>query len=53
MSASRRRCCTDSLLQRSQAAPAMLPTGLRWAQVADLPSMAMGLPVMALSIGFS
>ena len=38
---------TLSLLQVSQVAPAMLPSGERWAQAADLPSMAIGKPVIA------
>src|SRR3972149_5552726 len=44
-------CCTDSLLQRSHMAAAMLPTGLKCAQAADLPSMEMGQPAMAFSTG--
>jgi hypothetical protein len=44
----RRTFWTDSLLQRSHMAAAMLPTGPKCAQLADLPSIEMGQPVMAL-----
>jgi hypothetical protein len=43
--------CTDSLLHKSQAAAAMFPTGLKCAQLADLPSMEIGQPVIALITG--
>jgi hypothetical protein len=29
----------------------MLPTGLKWAQAADLPSIEMGTPAIAFMIG--
>ena len=45
--------CTDSLLQVSQTAAAMLPTGLRCAQAALFPSSAIGKPVIALRYTFS
>jgi hypothetical protein len=32
-------------------AAAMLPIGLKWAHVADLPSIEIGAPVMALMTG--
>jgi hypothetical protein len=47
------RFWTDSLLQVSQVAAAMFPSGLKCAHAAVFPSMAMGKPVMALRIGFS
>src|ERR1035438_359557 len=46
----KRTFCTDSLLHRSHIAAAILPIGLKCAQAADLPSMEMGQPVMALII---
>jgi len=43
--------CTDSLLYKSHMAAATLPTGLKCAQQADLPSLAMRAPVIAFNTG--
>src|SRR5574341_1010240 len=44
---------TDSLLQRSAYACAILPTPLKWAQAADFPSRDIGIPVIAFRKMFS
>ncbi len=51
MPASSLTLLTDSLLHRSQHAPATLPSGLKWAHAAIRPSMEMGRPVIALRKG--
>ena len=48
---SSRTFCTDSLLHRSHILAAMFPSGLKCAQLADLPSIEMGKPVIAFNTG--